>query len=1140
MSQQHIASLYNISNRFLRSINLQRDFNDPNALSSYVLTGHALECLNRISEGTKDNSSQRAWRITGDYGSGKSNFALFLAQWLNGNEAKLPSSVRSLLNNEGINNNKKYFPLLITGVREQMGKIILKNLSSALFDNFGKVAVQKRVEDILNSDGISDSDVIECIIDANSYISKHGHDGLILIIDELGKFLEYAALYPEEQDIYLMQNLAEVASGSNNASLFVIGILHQGFSAYADTLSQVAQHEWEKVAGRYDEILFNQPLEQLAYLINSALGLDTGSLNNDIKDYYNERMKFYVSEGWYGYSAGVESLSSMSSQIYPLHPCIFPVVVDAFRRFGQNERSLFSFMLSNEPYGLQEFSNRENLNSIYCLHNLYDYIKVNFGHKLHNQSYRSHWHVIDSLIDSFLGENELEIQILKTIGIINLLDSNKFLATNETIVKALDGASGYSVAQIEQALDKLSRKQRVIYYRGVNGGYCLWPHTSVNLEAAYQKAQDEIGNIKSVSDYIKSYVNPRPIVARRHYIQTGNLRYFDLIYCSADEVEKVIANVRNSPEGSIIIPLCETAEQQKNCLELAKSKFVSEVDDLIIAVPKPLNALSSLVKEVRCWQHVEQNTLELNSDFYACEEVKRQQKNALNNLEHRLENFIDVKNFSDKKNLQWYKKGHKLVVNNGRDLLSKLSDCFDDTYNMSPIIKNELVNRKNISSAAAGARMRLISQILESPCEYRLGMVEDKTPPEVAIYLSLLYKGGIHTKNEDEWKLGLPMENADECRLIPSFKLIDELLRNHGDSKVSVDNIFLKLSERPYGVRDGIAPIILVIYYKIYENDIAVYEEGSFLKNIRQQEFLRLTKAPEKFEFQLCSIEGVRASLFSDMLKTFNITGKKQPHLLDVVRPLCIFIAQLPEYVIKTKRLSENTILVRNAILDAKEPVKLIFNDLPLACGLKAISTEASDENECNDYVNRLKDALDELKFCYIQLRERIKKLLMTSFEFSGDFTEFRKQLEDRAQCVAMNVVEPQLKAFALRLFDDSLEENEWTESIGAFVSSKTPERWKDMDEDKFFHSLPILVDRFKNVESIVFDPSEHMNSSNNGCKVSITKSTGEELSKVLYYSEEDMDSLNKLQNLMSELIANNPKLGVIAASREIWKNLSK
>ena len=53
----------------------------------------------------------------------------------------------------------------------------------------------------------------------------------------------------------------------------MIGLLHQGFNAYAHQLSQAAQKEWEKVAGRFQEVLFDQPLHQINHLIGATLDL---------------------------------------------------------------------------------------------------------------------------------------------------------------------------------------------------------------------------------------------------------------------------------------------------------------------------------------------------------------------------------------------------------------------------------------------------------------------------------------------------------------------------------------------------------------------------------------------------------------------------------------------------------------------------------------------------------------------------------------------------------------------------------------------------------------------------------------------------------------------------------------------------
>jgi hypothetical protein len=127
--------------------------------------------------------------------------------------------------------------------------------------------------------GVSDDVVLTLIAEANNYVVTSGKaTGVLIILDELGKFLEYAALHPDKQDVFMMQRLAELAARSGRTPLFVIGLLHQGFGEYADNLSQTAQREWEKVAGRFDELLFNQPLGQTAGLVGDALNIPPGGL----------------------------------------------------------------------------------------------------------------------------------------------------------------------------------------------------------------------------------------------------------------------------------------------------------------------------------------------------------------------------------------------------------------------------------------------------------------------------------------------------------------------------------------------------------------------------------------------------------------------------------------------------------------------------------------------------------------------------------------------------------------------------------------------------------------------------------------------------------------------------------------------
>ena len=116
--------------------------------------------------------------------------------------------------------------------------------------------------------------LLELLDDISDYAVRHGSSGLLLVLDELGKFLEYASLHPERDDVYVLQRLAEAAARSGDRPLFVIGLLHQGFDAYAEPLPTASRLEWEKVAGRYEEITFDQPLAHVAALAAGALNVD--------------------------------------------------------------------------------------------------------------------------------------------------------------------------------------------------------------------------------------------------------------------------------------------------------------------------------------------------------------------------------------------------------------------------------------------------------------------------------------------------------------------------------------------------------------------------------------------------------------------------------------------------------------------------------------------------------------------------------------------------------------------------------------------------------------------------------------------------------------------------------------------------
>ena len=89
-----LNELVTIAPRYTRSVNLERDIGDASAVTGYVLTPIGVDFLRRVQRVLTGAPGPRAWSITGPYGSGKSAFALFLANLLSGTRTRERPNLR--------------------------------------------------------------------------------------------------------------------------------------------------------------------------------------------------------------------------------------------------------------------------------------------------------------------------------------------------------------------------------------------------------------------------------------------------------------------------------------------------------------------------------------------------------------------------------------------------------------------------------------------------------------------------------------------------------------------------------------------------------------------------------------------------------------------------------------------------------------------------------------------------------------------------------------------------------------------------------------------------------------------------------------------------------------------------------------
>ena len=102
-------------------------------------------------------------------------------------------------------------------------------------------------------------------------ISHKKNKGLLIVIDELGKFLEYETRHFGTDNIFLLQELAELAFSKHKTKLALMVMLHQSIEQYARGLGATEKNEWAKIQGRFESINFIDTSEQTLRIVARAI-----------------------------------------------------------------------------------------------------------------------------------------------------------------------------------------------------------------------------------------------------------------------------------------------------------------------------------------------------------------------------------------------------------------------------------------------------------------------------------------------------------------------------------------------------------------------------------------------------------------------------------------------------------------------------------------------------------------------------------------------------------------------------------------------------------------------------------------------------------------------------------------------------
>jgi ABC-type cobalamin transport system ATPase subunit len=1140
---------------FLRSLRIDQDYGSAAIAERYVLTSNALRATRRILDAI-DNGTGGAWTLVGPFGTGKSAFCLYLAHLLAASSddatqhalQQLHNADAKLAKRVSLSQRKRlgFEALLVSGSAEPISTAILRTLSisPALQRRKATASIQSKARKLLqdNLKGVRSptNDIVALVARVvDSMKGRVASQGLLLVLDELGQFLEFAANHRDSADVFLLQQLAELAARSGGR-LALISVLHQDFREYAAMLPSVERAEWEKIRGRFEDIAFEEPPSQLLRFVAAASAQCHEADGRRAPKSAQQAVAKLAPELWdlgaapprLAVDEGVKLIQSCT----PLHPLTAVLLGPVFRRVGQNERSAFSFLASEEPTALRAWmsSDHRNAHELFDIVDLHEYLLSSLGNALLHTADAKRWAETFEAESRHHALSASAVTVLRAIALLGIASRWYGVRASRDILRhALSGRLDRE--SLDAAITEL-QSASVIVQRKYNDSFVVWEGSDVDVEARLDEGRGRLRETVGAAALLDKHYRMRPLLARRHSFETGTLRFFDVRFTDNTQLNSVAAEELAS-DGRIVVIL--TGRIGAARLTKADSKCFSK-RTLVLAV-SPNDNLTNLALEMAAAEWVERNTPELDHDPTARRELYARKADVERQLRFLVDNLLATSDSGSK----WFYQGRIVRMADRRQLNERLSKICDQVFHDAPRIDNEIINRQELSSSAAAARRNLIERMIDRKAEKSLGL--EGNPAERSIYRSLLSDEGLglHRRHRGVWGFHLPpSSHRDDPN--SGFKLFEEIKRFLAESDESpraVSELFHLLRQPPLGLREGPIPVLICAALLAREGDVALYKKGEFQPSLSSALFEDLIKRPDDFSVRQLRISGIRSEVFDklgSLLGQVDVARQNaKQQVLTIARLLIRFTRSLPEYSQKTDGLSPRTRSVREVLLTAKEPETMLLADIPQAVGVRPFKT--SDRRRSKDveaYVTRLRNAIVELRDCYPKLTTSVWQSVGDAFSVGTEACSIRTALRDRASALAEFAVERDMRMLLERILADSASDEAWLNGIASLLAERLPAKWRDEDLAHFGMRLRQFVRRFTLLEATVANrPKGAKLNGAESLRVALTSTRFGQFDHTIHLNPREDAQAQAIEEKLSDLLDESDPTAALAALCRLLHN---
>lgn len=612
--------------------------------------------------------------------------------------------------------------------------------------------------------------ISETIETLSLQILESGFNGFFFIFDEFSKFLE-SNIPTMTVELKALQDIFELCERSTSKQqIHLCCIAHKEIETYSKVLGKESVSTFKTVAGRVKNIKFVRSLGENYYLIASAI-----EKNKEYKEVSDKYIS--TNKSFYDWFVEKEIVSSQQKDVlfrecFPLNPFAVCALIALSEKIAQNERTLFTCLSDFDYSSFRSFVHGTG-KGLYNVPNIYDYFNSLFPKCKENQI-SSIWYRCASILPNV--QSEAERNYLKTMCIFEMLqEDTRFDLSTEYICKAA-GLSESKALGIEEALIQGNFIRR----NGVNNKISFASRNSKDIDNAVNKYLSTHGFNISISELLFKVNKTRYLVPREYNSRNKITRYAENIFLSFDEIRKIadlnLLSQYGNPDGLVINMFCSEGFSEDAFKQFYMDTATSKNYSIIRIPTRPLSKeFIRLVREAFV-------LVELSADTKYDESMRNEMQLIARELQADINNEIN-EIWEESSSLYW----------NGQQYTCSCSKCLSimmsQLYPLMPIVNNELVNKHSVSAQYSKARNNVVDKILITPQEASLELEGfSSTSPEMTVFNSIFRSNGKESV----------------------YRVISDMQKDLVTEKSSSFVDFVcKYSNSPYGIREGIFPVLL-------------------------------------------------------------------------------------------------------------------------------------------------------------------------------------------------------------------------------------------------------------------------------------------------------------------------------------------